>query len=99
SGSGKTTIAKMLMLALEPTSGDIEIGGRSLTRLDAKQRHQAYRELQPVLQDPYSSLNPRMRVGEIIDEPLRIHLSLSSKQRAERVRELLDLVGLPPDAA
>lgn len=99
SGSGKTTIAKMLMLAEAPTEGTIEIGGRSLTDLDSKQRHEAYRELQPVLQDPYSSLNPRMRVGEIIDEPLRIHLRMPAKARAQRVRELLELVGLPPDAA
>lgn len=99
SGSGKTTIAKMLMLAEAPTSGAIEVGGRDLAKLDGSARLQAYRELQPVLQDPYSSLNPRMRVGQIIDEPLRIHLSLSRHERQERVRELLDLVGLPADAA
>ena len=99
SGSGKTTIAKMLMLAEPVTSGAIEIGGRDLTQLGSAQRHQAYRELQPVLQDPYSSLNPRMRVGEIIDEPLRIHTSMSAKEREARVRELLELVGLPADAA
>jgi len=99
SGSGKTTIAKMLMLAEAPTSGAIEVGGRDLTKLDGAARLQAYRELQPVLQDPYSSLNPRMRVGQIIDEPLRIHLSLSRHERQARVRELLDLVGLPSDAA
>lgn len=99
SGSGKTTIAKMLMLAISPTSGAIEVGGRDLTNLSGAERLRAYRELQPVLQDPYSSLNPRMRVGQIIDEPLRIHLSMSRQEREARVRELLELVGLPADAA
>ncbi len=99
SGSGKTTIAKMLMLAEVPTSGSIEIGGRNLAALDGEQRKRAYRELQPVLQDPYSSLNPRMRIGRIIDEPLRIQGSFSNAQCGARVRELLDLVGLPIDSA
>lgn len=99
SGSGKTTIAKMLMLAVDPTSGLIEIGGRDLTKLSKKDRMQAYFELQPVLQDPYSSLNPRMRVGDIIDEPMRIHKTLGRNAREARVRELLELVGLPADGA
>lgn len=99
SGSGKTTIAKMLMLAEAPTSGSIEIGGRDLTALDGAQRKRAYLELQPVLQDPYSSLNPRMRIGRIIDEPLRIQRVLSGAKCEARVRELLDLVGLPADSA
>ena len=97
SGSGKTTIAKMLMLAEAPSSGAIEIDGQDLTRLSAEQRQRFHRELQPVLQDPYSSLNPRMRIGSIIDEPLRIHRVGTAASRAARVRELLELVGLPGD--
>ncbi|HZQ60111.1 MAG TPA: oligopeptide/dipeptide ABC transporter ATP-binding protein [Casimicrobiaceae bacterium] len=99
SGSGKTTIAKMLMLAEGPTSGSIVIDGQDLTALDRKQRGQFHRELQPVLQDPYSSLDPRMRIGRIIDEPLRIHGFGSRAAMDARIRELLELVGLPPDAA
>jgi oligopeptide/dipeptide ABC transporter ATP-binding protein len=99
SGSGKTTIAKMLMLAIEPTTGSIEIGGRDLTQLTKNDRMKAYFELQPVLQDPYSSLNPRMRVGDIIGEPIRIHKTLNKAGREARVRELLELVGLPAEGA
>jgi oligopeptide/dipeptide ABC transporter ATP-binding protein len=99
SGSGKTTIAKMLMLAEPPTSGSIEVAGQSLTALSRAARTRFHQELQPVLQDPYSALNPRMRIGSIIDEPLRIHRLLSGPSRAARVAELLALVGLPADAA
>lgn len=99
SGSGKTTIAKMLMLAEPSSSGSIEIDGQDLTRLSADERQRFHRQLQPVLQDPYSSLNPRMRIGSIIDEPLRIHRVGTHASLAGRVRELLDLVGLPGDGA
>ena len=99
SGSGKTTIAKMLMLAEPPTSGSIEVGGQDLGTLTRAERQRFYRELQPVLQDPYSSLNPRMRIGRIIDEPLRIHRTMSGGALATRVSELLDMVGLPSDGA
>ena len=98
SGSGKTTIAKMLMLAEPATSGSIEVGGQSLQALSKAEREHFHLALQPVLQDPYSSLNPRMRIGRIIDEPLRIHRALGGKALDARVRELLELVGLPGDA-
>jgi peptide/nickel transport system ATP-binding protein/oligopeptide transport system ATP-binding protein len=98
SGSGKTTIAKMLMLAEPPTSGAIEIDGQDLTRLSGAQRERFHRELQPVLQDPYSSLNPRMRIGRIIAEPLKIHGTDRGAGLDARVRELLELVGLPGDS-
>jgi len=97
SGSGKTTIAKMLMLAEPPSAGSIEVGGQDLTQLSANQRERFHREVQPVLQDPYSSLNPRMRIGRIIDEPLRIHRQDDGRGYDARVRELLELVGLPAD--
>ena len=98
SGSGKTTIAKMLMLAEPPTSGAIEVGGQDLTSLTRAERDRFHLALQPVLQDPYSSLNPRMRIGHIIDEPLRIHRTVRGDALSRRVRELLELVGLPGDA-
>lgn len=98
SGSGKTTIAKMLMLAEPPTSGSIEVDGQNLDGLTQAERDRFHLALQPVLQDPYSSLNPRMRIGRIIDEPLRIHRVLGTRERDARVRELLELVGLPGDA-
>ncbi len=97
SGSGKTTIAKMMMLAEPPTAGSIELNGQDLAGLRGKALDKFHRELQPVLQDPFSSLNPRMRIGHIIDEPLRIHNLMGSAARERRVRELLELVGLPGD--
>ncbi|MBK6395318.1 MAG: ABC transporter ATP-binding protein, partial [Betaproteobacteria bacterium] len=98
SGSGKTTIAKMLILAEPPTEGSIEVAGQDLTRISRRQREKFHSEVQPVLQDPYSSLNPRMRIGRIIDEPLRIHRRAMGVDYEARVRELLELVGLPRDA-
>ncbi|MBN8992117.1 MAG: ATP-binding cassette domain-containing protein [Rhizobiales bacterium] len=100
SGSGKTTIAKMVMAADEPTSGGIVIDGSDIATHGKAERFAFRRLLQPVLQDPYSALSPRMRVDRIIDEPLRIHRTYSSKAaRAERVAYLLDAVGLPASAA
>lgn len=97
SGSGKTTIAKMLMLAERPTAGGIELNGQNLANLRGKELDRFHLEVQPVLQDPFSSLNPRMRIGNIIDEPLRVQNVLSGSDREKRVRELLELVGLPGD--
>jgi oligopeptide/dipeptide ABC transporter ATP-binding protein len=100
SGSGKSTIAKMLMLAELPTAGSIRVGGHDLAALSKPERLAFHKRLQPVLQDPYSSLNPRMKIGRIIDEPMRIHrLFRDNRAIAARVAELLDLVGLPADAA
>ncbi|MBA4790741.1 MAG: ATP-binding cassette domain-containing protein, partial [Rhizobiales bacterium] len=99
SGSGKTTTAKMIMGAEPPSSGSIRIAARDITANSAAETFALRRTLQPVLQDPYSSLSPRMRAGRIIDEPLRIHGIGNEASRAEKVRELLDLVGLPADAA
>ncbi|VVE62047.1 peptide ABC transporter ATP-binding protein [Pandoraea captiosa] len=99
SGSGKSTIAKMLMLAEPATSGEVKVDGQDVGQLSAPARAHFHRMLQPVLQDPYSALNPRMRIGRIIDEPLRIHRTLGDPQRLQRVEELLQLVGLPAGAA
>lgn len=98
SGSGKSTIAKMLMLAEPASSGVVSVDGQDIRSLDAAARTHFHQVLQPVLQDPYSALNPRMRVARIIDEPLRIHRTLDAQGRAQRVAELLRLVGLPASA-
>ncbi|WP_353192630.1 oligopeptide/dipeptide ABC transporter ATP-binding protein [Pandoraea pnomenusa] len=98
SGSGKSTIAKMLMLAEPATSGEVKVDGQDIQQLNGAAREHFHRVLQPVLQDPYSALNPRMRIGRIIDEPLRIHRTLDDAGRARRVDELLQLVGLPGGA-
>ena len=96
SGSGKTTTAKMVMGAEDATSGEILVEGRDITSHDRAARFAFRRLLQPVLQDPYSALSPRMRIGRIIDEPLRIHRTHpDAKARKARVDELLDAVGLP----
>lgn len=98
SGSGKTTLAKILMGAESPTSGVLKIDGQVMENLSRSQRRAFPLLVQPVLQDPYSALNPRMRVGQIIDEPTRINrLASTAAQRAARVDELVRLVGLTPD--
>ncbi len=99
SGCGKTTTSKLILAAEEPTAGAIEFEGQNIANLDAKQRMDYRRKVQVVFQDPYSSLSPRMRVGEIVGEPLAAHARLSRRELQSRVQELLALVGLRPDAA
>jgi oligopeptide/dipeptide ABC transporter ATP-binding protein len=99
SGSGKSTIARMLMLAEPPTQGSILLEGKPVSAFDRKERTAYHRRVQPVLQDPHGALNPRMRIGHIIDEPLRIHRMLDADKRRLHVRTLLEKVGLSPDAA
>ncbi len=97
SGSGKTTTGRCILRLIEPTSGSVHFDGTDLLRLSGRELREARRRFQIVFQDPYSSLNPRMRVGDILEEPLIIHRIGTRADRAVRVRELLDLVGL--DAA
>jgi oligopeptide/dipeptide ABC transporter ATP-binding protein len=95
SGCGKTTLGR-LILALEPlTSGEVLFEGKSVSKLAGRELRRLRREMQVIFQDPYSSLNPRMTVGEIVAEPLRIHEICHSKpEERKRVAELLDVVGL-----
>jgi oligopeptide/dipeptide ABC transporter ATP-binding protein len=96
SGSGKTTLTKLILLLERPTAGVILFEGRDAAELRGKDRL-AYRQaVQCVFQDPYSSLSPRMRVGEIIAEPLEVLGSMSRQQIRARVGEALELVGLRP---
>jgi oligopeptide/dipeptide ABC transporter ATP-binding protein len=99
SGCGKTTTSKLVLGAEEPTAGAIEFEGRNLAELTGPELRDYRRKVQVVFQDPYSSLSPRMRVGDIIAEPIRAHERLSSRDVRARVAELLDLVGLRPDVA
>ena len=99
SGSGKTTFARCLLRLLEATSGSVRIDGEDLMTMSAQRLRQRRRSFQMVFQDPYGSLNPRMRVGEALAEPLAVHDVVPRPLRTERVEELLELVGLPRDAA
>ncbi len=97
SGSGKTTTGRCILRLIEPTSGEVRFNGEDVLGFTRARMRQARREMQIVFQDPYSSLNPRMRAGDIVEEPLVIHRTGTKAQRRERVAELFGLVGL--DAA
>jgi oligopeptide transport system ATP-binding protein len=99
SGCGKTTTSKLILLQESPTAGTIRFDGQDITGLAGPDLMRYRREVQVVFQDPYSSLSPRMRVSEIVAEPLQIHTSLSREQQHDRVAEVLDLVGLRPEVA
>ncbi|MCP3677499.1 MAG: ATP-binding cassette domain-containing protein [Deltaproteobacteria bacterium] len=94
SGCGKSTIARLLARLLDPTSGEICFNGKDITRLSPRELKPIRRDIQVVFQDPYASLNPRMKVGEIIGEALTIHQVSAGADRAKRIRSLIDKVGL-----
>jgi oligopeptide transport system ATP-binding protein len=99
SGCGKTTTAKLILRQETPTAGTIRFDGKDVAGFAGAELMRYRREVQVVFQDPYSSLSPRMRVGEIIAEPLQIHTDLPRRQQQERVAEVLELVGLRPEVA
>ena len=96
SGSGKTTTGRCILRLTEPTSGEVRFNGEDVLSFSRSRMRQARRDMQIVFQDPYSSLNPRMRVGAIVEEPLIIHRIGSKPERRARVAELFELVGLDP---
>jgi len=96
SGSGKTTTGRCILRLLEPTEGSVVFDGVNLLGLSPKEMRKMRRELQVIFQDPYSSLNPRMRVGSIVGEPLIIHKIAKGSEREHRVADLLCKVGLDP---
>jgi oligopeptide transport system ATP-binding protein len=98
SGCGKTTLGRSLLRLIEPTYGRILFEGRDLSPLSQRRLRPLRRHLQIIFQDPYSSLNPRMTVGDAVGEGIRIHRLASGAAVQERVAELLDRVGLPPTA-
>lgn len=93
SGCGKTTLARLMLGILPPTSGTVRVDGRAIHDFGRRERA---RLIQPVFQDPYSSLNPRMTVGDIIAAPLEVQADGNRRMRRERVQELMHSVGLPP---
>lgn len=99
SGCGKTTVGRCLLRLIEPTSGEIKFDGEDLLAKNRGEMRSIRRRMQIIFQDPYSSLNPRMTVGAIIEEPLIIHKIGNKKERRDRVFELLSVVGLDPDYA
>jgi peptide/nickel transport system ATP-binding protein/oligopeptide transport system ATP-binding protein len=97
SGSGKSTTGRCILRLIEPTSGDVRFRDENVLQFSRQRMRLARRDMQIVFQDPYSSLNPRMRVGDIVEEPLIIHKLGSRAERRERVAELFRRVGLDPD--
>jgi ABC-type oligopeptide transport system ATPase subunit len=96
SGSGKTTTGRCILRLIEPTSGEVRFKGEDVLTFSRTRLRLARRDMQIVFQDPFSSLNPRMRVGTIVEEPLVIHRMGSKPERRARVVELFELVGLDP---
>ncbi len=96
SGSGKTTVGKCILQIYPPTSGEVFYQDADLVQLDKGELRQMRRHMQPIYQDPYSSLDPRMTVADLIGEPMVVHGIAQGKEIRERVNELLQLVGLAP---
>jgi oligopeptide/dipeptide ABC transporter ATP-binding protein len=94
SGCGKSTVGRAILRLIEPTDGSIRVAGQDITRLSNRAMRPFRRELQIIFQDPFSSLNPRMTVGDIVGEPLHTHHLASGKALRERVAQLFDRVGL-----
>ena len=96
SGSGKTTTGRCVLRLVEPTSGEVRYDGTNVLSLSAGEMRRLRRHMQIVFQDPYSSLNPRMTAGDIVEEPFAVHRLGTRDERRARVRELFELVGLDP---
>jgi ABC-type oligopeptide transport system ATPase subunit len=97
SGSGKSTTGYCILQLIKPTTGSILFDGRELTQLGGEQLRKVRQDMQIVFQDPYSSLDPRMTVGNIVSEPLEVHGMGTRKSRRETVRRLLEVVGFNPN--
>ena len=98
SGSGKSTLGRLMLRLIEPTAGTVEFEGVDLSTLSARELRAARKRMQIIFQDPYASLNPRMRVGRIIGEGLEVHGLATGEAARGRVLELMDRVGLGADA-
>jgi len=96
SGCGKSTLGRTILRLLEPTEGDIYFKGENLADLDGEALRQQRSDMQMIFQDPQSSLDPRMKVGQIIEEPMRAHDMLDAERRRARAKDLLEKVGLDP---
>jgi oligopeptide transport system ATP-binding protein len=99
SGCGKSTLARVLVRLIEPDAGQIDLAGRDFLALDAQALKAARAKIQLIFQDPYASLNPRMSIGRILEEPFKLHRVGSKSERRQRVVALLERVGMRADAA
>ncbi len=97
SGCGKSTTGRTIMRLTKPTAGKVFFQGKNVAEMSKHEIKDMRREMQFIFQDPYASLNPRMTIGEIVSEPMTIHGVGTKEERIERVRELLDVVGLNPE--
>src|SRR5579863_2338370 len=98
SGCGKTTVGRMILRLISPTEGEISFNGEDLLAISGKMLQKLRQEIQIIFQDPYASLNPRMKIGKILEEPLVIHRKGNSVERRNEVERLLSVVGLPIDS-
>jgi oligopeptide/dipeptide ABC transporter ATP-binding protein len=96
SGCGKSTVGRVVLRLIDPTAGSVRLRGQEITRLGKRQMRPLRRQMQIVFQDPFASLNPRMRAGAIVGEPLRVHGVVPPAERQERVVQLFQRVGLRP---
>ncbi len=96
SGCGKSTVGRVVLRLIEPTSGSIKVSGKNIVGIPRGELRPLRRQMQIVFQDPFSSLNPRIRVGDIVGEPLMVHGIANKQERAERVAQLFNRVGLRP---
>lgn len=96
SGCGKSTLARLLVRLLTPSDGAVLYDGNDISALSEQEMRRLRKDLQFVFQDPFSSLNPRMTVGALIEEPMKVHTALTRTERRQKVAELLNRVGLRP---
>ena len=99
SGCGKSTTGRLVLRLMDPTAGSVRFNGEEIATLDKPTLRRLRRHMQIIFQDPYASLNPRMTVGEILVEPMAVHGLYSERERTQRARELLAVVGLLPEHA
>ncbi len=98
SGSGKSTLGRTILRLLDPTDGKVRFDGEDISDINQRKMRKYRRDMQMVFQDPFASLNPRMSVGEIIEEPMVVQRSMGRKERKDKVVDLLKKVGLSPEA-
>lgn len=96
SGCGKSTLGRVIVQLLQATSGDIQFGNKVISEMNVKEKQAFKRHVQMIFQDPFSSLNPRQKIGDILEEPYCIHTDMNKQQRREKAAELLQKVGLNP---
>ena len=99
SGCGKTTTGRSILKLEEPTSGSVIFDGKNLIEMEGEELRRMRSQMQPIFQDPFASLNPRMNVGDIIGEPLEVHNLAKGKELTDKVNDLLEMVGLAPEMA